>query len=85
LTCRPYVYSVKAHDAVGLRRAVHSALTHPIDSWIPDYMRFEYVAGRMAEVVEADWKEKAEAILNERIRTGEGEVSKIRVPLARSR
>jgi hypothetical protein len=73
--CRPYVYSVKTHDLIGLRRAIHAALTHPIDSWIPDYMRFDFAAARMAEVVEADWRAKAEVILQDRVRTGQGEVS----------
>ncbi|RSH93084.1 hypothetical protein EHS25_007437 [Saitozyma podzolica] len=70
----PYVYSVKTHDLIGLRRAIHAALTHPIDSWIPDYMRFDFAAARMAEVVEADWRAKAEVILQDRVRTGQGEL-----------
>ena len=70
---RPYVYSVHAHDLIGLRRAVQAALTHPIDSYIPPYMRFDYACDRMAEVVEMDWLGKAAGIRDERIRDG-GEV-----------
>jgi hypothetical protein len=38
-------------------------------------MRFDFAAARMAEVVEADWRAKAEVILQDRVRTGQGEVS----------
>ncbi|RSH94917.1 hypothetical protein EHS25_000001 [Saitozyma podzolica] len=59
----PYVYSVKAHDLHGLRAAVHSALTHPINSYIPDNMSFKFVTARLAEVIDGDWRGKAEKVL----------------------
>lgn len=69
------MYSVHAHDLAELRRAIQEALAHPIASYIPDYMEFGYVVGRMAEVVEADWQGVAAEILAERRESGDGEVS----------
>ena len=37
-------------------------------------MRFEHVRRVMAEVVEGDWRAKAELILEERIATGAGDL-----------
>ncbi len=54
------------------------ALNNPIVSWIPDYMEFGYVCGRMAEVVEREWREVAADILEERRESGQGEVSRSR-------
>jgi hypothetical protein len=59
---RPYVYSVHAHDIDGLRAAIKQALHNPIDSYIPEYMRFDYVVQRMADVLEMDWKGVARAL-----------------------
>ncbi|WWD21842.1 hypothetical protein CI109_106330 [Kwoniella shandongensis] len=70
----PYVYSVPAHDLVALRQAVHDALENPIESYIPDYMKFDYVVGRMAEVVDRDWKSVGAELLEERKKSGEGEL-----------
>lgn len=70
------MYSVKTHDLTGLRKAIKTALDHPIGSWIPDYMRFDYACSKMAELLDIDWKGRAQGILEERIRTGEGEVSR---------
>ncbi|WWC73904.1 uncharacterized protein I206_107876 [Kwoniella pini CBS 10737] len=71
----PYVYSVKAHDLEALHQAVGQALSTPIQSFIPDYMRFDYATGRTADLVEGDWRGKAQVILDDRIRSGEGQVS----------
>lgn len=71
------MYSVHAHNLTEMAQAVEAALHNPIDSWIPDYMRFDYVQRRMADVVEADWRGVAAEIVEERIRTGEGEVSAV--------
>ncbi|EIW71341.1 hypothetical protein TREMEDRAFT_42765 [Tremella mesenterica DSM 1558] len=68
----PYVYNVHAHDIVGLRRAVHAAIHHPIESFIPEVMTFKWVRNRMGEIVESDWRTKAKGILEERLRVGEG-------------
>nr|XP_019043734.1 hypothetical protein I302_08315 [Kwoniella bestiolae CBS 10118]OCF22664.1 hypothetical protein I302_08315 [Kwoniella bestiolae CBS 10118] len=71
----PYVYSVHAHDLHGLSEAVGEALANPIESYIPDYMRFEFACHRTAEMVEGDWRGKAKRILQERMESGEGQVS----------
>ena len=68
------MYNVHAHDLVELRRAVHSALTNPIESYIPEVMTFEWVCNRMGEVIEGDWRAKAQTILDERIESGEGAI-----------
>lgn len=70
----PYVYPVHAHNITELNLAVKSAMDNPIESFIPDYMRFEFVRERMAEVVEGDWLGKAKGILKERREIG-GDVS----------
>jgi len=41
-------------------------------------MEFGYVCGRMAEVVEREWREVAADILEERRESGQGEVSRSR-------
>jgi hypothetical protein len=74
---RPYVYNVHAHDLEGLKTAIETALNHPIDSFIPEYMQFDFVVRKMGEVIEMDWKAKAEALLAERLAVGEGAVSPI--------
>ncbi|KAK6908642.1 hypothetical protein I204_02065 [Kwoniella mangroviensis CBS 8886] len=71
----PYVYSVHAHDLSGLSEAVGLALQNPIESYIPDYMRFDFACHRTADLVESDWRSKAESILQERTESGEGQVS----------
>ncbi|WRT69874.1 uncharacterized protein IL334_006865 [Kwoniella shivajii] len=70
----PYVYSVKAHDLAGLEEAVGSALRNPIQSYIPDYMKFEFACHRTADLVQGDWRGKAEEIMRERIDSGQGQV-----------
>jgi hypothetical protein len=74
LTLSPYVYHVHAHDLEGLERAIEAAIAHPIESYIPDYMTFDHVRRVMAEVVEGDWRGKAEAILKGRVASGEGDL-----------
>lgn len=56
---RPYVYSVHAQDLAGLQSAVRAALDNPIERYIPDHMRFEYVKDKVGELVEWDWREEA--------------------------
>jgi hypothetical protein len=71
---RPYVYHVHAHDLDGLERAIKASIAHPIQSYIPENMRFNHVRRIMAGVVEGDWKGKAEIILQERISSREGDL-----------
>ena len=75
LTIRPYVYNVHAHDLDGLRTAITTAIAEPIESFIPDYMKFDFVVQKMGEVIEMDWKRKGEALLAQRTMEGEGAVS----------
>jgi hypothetical protein len=70
----PHVYHVLAHDLDGLREAVEAALANPITSWIPEYMRFDYVCERTASMIEHDWRSVAAGILAQRNITGEGEL-----------
>jgi len=71
---RPYVYHVHAHDLEELERTIKTAIAHPIKSYIPENMRFDYVRRIMVGVVEGDWRGKAEAILQERITSGQGDL-----------
>lgn len=57
--CRPYVYSVHAHNLSELQDAIHTAIHTPIDRYIPEHMRFEYVRDTIAELVEWDWQQEA--------------------------
>ncbi|KAL1413657.1 hypothetical protein Q8F55_001436 [Vanrija albida] len=66
----PYVYHVHAHDIPGLKRAVKAALDNPIESYIPETMRFEWVTRRMAEVIDWDWRGEAVKVLDERVAAG---------------
>lgn len=75
LMVRPYVYNVHAHDLEGLKTAIATAIAEPIESFIPDYMKFDFVVQKMGEVIEMDWKGKAEALLAQRTAEGEGAVS----------
>lgn len=50
---------------------MHAALTNPIESFIPPYMKWEFVLEKMVEMVEGDWKEKAKRLLEEKVRNGE--------------
>ncbi|ORY34622.1 hypothetical protein BCR39DRAFT_513651 [Naematelia encephala] len=68
----PYVYHVHAHDLDELRTTVGEALAHPIESWIPDYMKFDFACERTREVIEGDWLDVARGILEERKARGEG-------------
>ena len=68
----PYVYSVFAHDLDALRNAVKEALDNPIETFIPDYMRFDYVCHLLGELMEMDWRGVAAGILEERVASGEG-------------
>jgi hypothetical protein len=75
LPSRPYVYSVFAHDPKALKHAVKAALDNPIESYIPEYMTFDSVCARTAELLNMDWKGKGRKILRGRIAAGEGAVS----------
>lgn len=74
LTYRPYVYHVHAHDIDELERTIKTAIAHPIKSYIPEHMRFDHVRRIMAGVVEGDWRDKAELILQDRISNGQGDL-----------
>jgi hypothetical protein len=68
------VYHVHAHDLGELERTIKTAITNPIKSYIPEYMRFDHVRRIMAGVVEGDWRSEAEVILEERIASGQGDL-----------
>lgn len=69
------MYTVKAHDYEALARAVKSARDRPISSFVPPHMKFDFVCRRMAETLNADWKARAQAVLEERRKSGHGDVS----------
>ena len=74
------MYHVHAHNETGLEAAFEAALNNPIESFIPDYMKFDFILRKMDEILDGDWKSKAADILEERLRTGEGRVSGPKVP-----
>jgi hypothetical protein len=57
-----------------LEETIKTVIATPIESYIPDYMIFDHVRRVMAEVVEGDWRSKAEDILHDRIASGEGDL-----------
>jgi hypothetical protein len=69
----PYVYHVHAHDLEQLRKTIQHARATPIGSYIPEYMRFEFVRDRAVELLQRDWRAVAEGIMRERVKSG-GEV-----------
>lgn len=70
----PYVYPVKAHDLAGLEAAVSAALNHPIESFVRADQTFDFVVDKMAEMLDDDWRVKAEIIVQSRIMSPKGRV-----------
>jgi hypothetical protein len=58
----------------GLEETIKTAIAHPIQSYIPEYMLFDHVRRIMAGVVEGDWRAKAQVILEGRIASGQGDI-----------
>ncbi|KAL0952575.1 hypothetical protein HGRIS_006831 [Hohenbuehelia grisea] len=70
----PYVYNVRSGDAQALWKAIHDALSNPIDRYIPADMTMDALKLRLGNLIEADWRGKAEAILQQRNETGNSEL-----------
>ncbi|KAJ7432395.1 hypothetical protein FB451DRAFT_1316911 [Mycena latifolia] len=69
----PYVYNVFKGDRVAFVKAVVDAIAHPIDSFVLEDMRMRAVEGRVAAILETDWKGEAARVLTERKASGVGE------------
>ncbi|KAJ7594912.1 hypothetical protein C8J56DRAFT_927958 [Mycena floridula] len=70
----PYVYNVKREDVQGFWDAVQAALDNPIDRYIVPSMTMDALKSRVADIVERDWKSKAQALLLERQTSGQGKI-----------
>ncbi|KAJ7576978.1 hypothetical protein C8J56DRAFT_870189 [Mycena floridula] len=70
----PYVYHVKFGDVDGLWSAINEAMNNPIDRYILPTMTMDALRPRVGEIIERDWRGKAEALLATRKKTGEGQV-----------
>ncbi|WVN87446.1 uncharacterized protein L203_102627 [Cryptococcus depauperatus CBS 7841] len=66
----PYVYHVPAHNIAAFYAAVKAARENPIESYIPKYMQWDFVMRRMGEVLEDDWRGRAEKLLEEWLKNG---------------
>ncbi|KAJ8503574.1 hypothetical protein ONZ45_g10738 [Pleurotus djamor] len=66
----PYVYHVKKGDEKGLWTAIESAVNTPIERYIPPAMTMDALKGRLQLLVETNWREKAEKLLNQRLLEG---------------
>jgi len=55
----PYVYNVRSGDLDGFVEAVKGALSHPIESYVPEDMRMSSVERRLGAILEKDWEHEA--------------------------
>ncbi|KAJ7729672.1 hypothetical protein DFH07DRAFT_895489 [Mycena maculata] len=69
----PYVYNVFAKDYDGFKRAIVDAVTHPIESYIPEHMTEVAVENRIADFLARDWRMEAQAVLDSRKASGQPE------------
>ena len=58
----PYVYHVHAHDLVALSKAVKSAISRPIGSYVPAHMTWKAVCDYTADLLEKDWRAEAQLL-----------------------
>lgn len=56
----PYVYHVHAHDLAALSNAVKSAMSRPIESYVPAHMTWKAVCDYTADLLEKDWRAEAQ-------------------------
>lgn len=70
----PYVYHVHRGDAQGFWSAVSQAMDNPIDRYVLPTMTMEALKLRVGEIIERDWKTKAEKLLVERKKSGDGKL-----------
>ncbi|KZT20785.1 glycosyltransferase family 18 protein [Neolentinus lepideus HHB14362 ss-1] len=73
----PYVYHVRKGDGEGLMAALDRAFHNPIDRYIPRAMTMDALKARLADLIESDWKSRAEEVLEERAISGKGELFNI--------
>ncbi|KAJ7209186.1 hypothetical protein GGX14DRAFT_566363 [Mycena pura] len=69
----PYVYNVFKGDHAGFVQAVVNATSHPIESFVLRNMTMGAVEGRLAAILEKDWKSEAAQLLAERMESHNGE------------
>ncbi|KAF8306960.1 hypothetical protein DL93DRAFT_2088335 [Clavulina sp. PMI_390] len=69
----PYVYNVYKDDEAGFLSALSQAMERPIGRYIPPGRSLVEVAGRLQTALQRDWRQEAEDLLGERIRTKQGE------------
>ncbi|KAF7302255.1 hypothetical protein MIND_00792500 [Mycena indigotica] len=67
----PYVYNVFKNDMQSFIKAIQSALSNPIESFILERMRMRAVEDRLGRILETDWQYEAENLLEERMKKGE--------------
>jgi len=70
----PYVYNVHKDDREAFIAAIRNALENPIQRYIVPAMSMSAVGQRLHNILETDWKSKAELLLAERMRTKNGEL-----------
>lgn len=72
-----YVYHVHKQNYTGFVEALRATTTTEIPSFIPDHMTEIAVRERVKHLMEHDWKEDAQRLLEERIKGGEGYIFEI--------
>ncbi|KAF5315258.1 hypothetical protein D9619_006957 [Psilocybe cf. subviscida] len=70
----PYVYNVRKNDTQGFWEALGNAMDTPIERYIVPEMTMEALKYRVGKLVEGNWKEKAERLLEERKASGKGAI-----------
>ncbi|KAF8334197.1 uncharacterized protein EI90DRAFT_3051445 [Cantharellus anzutake] len=74
----PYVYNVHSGDKEGFLKAIKGAMTNPLtDRYILERMMMSSVEKRVQNLMEADWRSKAEELMKTLNETGTGEVYKL--------
>ncbi|KIM79534.1 hypothetical protein PILCRDRAFT_823456 [Piloderma croceum F 1598] len=55
----PYVYNVFKDDLEGFVKAIQDAISHPIQSFVPEQMRMPSIERRLGAILEKDWQREA--------------------------
>ncbi|EJT99494.1 hypothetical protein DACRYDRAFT_117734 [Dacryopinax primogenitus] len=63
----PFVYHVRKMDGEGLIKAVRAARGSPIGRYIPANMHQSALRQRVSDLVETDWRSKAQEVLSRRV------------------
>lgn len=61
----PYVYQVQKGDQEGLESALNKAINNPVERYIPENMKWDYVFKRHEELLSNDWRAECNKYVDE--------------------